>query len=84
MAMIEVQDDDLVTAKLIKAAEGIEVDTPFGAITYRAVDHQSTFGGYVGKTTVQNGKGTMIDFKYDYGKDYLPSDEETKKPRFSN
>jgi branched-chain amino acid transport system substrate-binding protein len=67
--------------KLIEAAEGIEVDTPFGPISYRAVDHQSTFGGYVGTTTVRDGKGVMVDFKYDNGADYLPSVDETKKLR---
>src|ERR1700709_1886843 len=28
--------------KLVEAAEGINVDTPFGRVTFRAIDHQST------------------------------------------
>ena len=34
--------------KLAAAAEGIKVDTPFGPVTFRAVDHQSTLGAFVG------------------------------------
>jgi len=38
------------TEKLIKAFEGLTVETPFGKIGYRAEDHQSTMGAFVGKT----------------------------------
>ncbi|MBP0616061.1 ABC transporter substrate-binding protein [Jiella mangrovi] len=66
---------------LIAAAKGLKVDTPFGEITIRAIDHQSTFGSFVGKTAVKDGKGVMVDFTYKDGADYLPSDEEVKKLR---
>ena len=32
------------TEKLVAAFKGLQVDTPFGKITYRAEDHQSTMG----------------------------------------
>jgi branched-chain amino acid transport system substrate-binding protein len=69
------------TEKLITAFEGLEVDTPFGPIEYRALDHQSTMGAYVGKLAQQDGKGVMIDYQYMKGSQFLPSDEEVKKLR---
>ena len=38
--------------------------TPLGKVTYRASDHQSTMGAYVGKTSNKGGVGTMVDYKY--------------------
>ena len=38
-------------------------------------------GAYVGKLALENGKGTMVDFKYVDGKDVLPSDADVKKMR---
>lgn len=67
--------------KMIAAAEGIGVDSPFGPITFRKIDHQSTLGAFVGKTTVEDGKGVMTDFQYRDGALYLPSDAEVAKLR---
>ncbi|WP_225771004.1 ABC transporter substrate-binding protein [Inquilinus sp. Marseille-Q2685] len=67
--------------KMIAAAEGIGVDSPFGPITFRKIDHQSTLGAFVGKTTVEDGKGVMTDFQYRDGANYLPSDAEVAKLR---
>lgn len=69
------------TEDLIKAFRGLEVDTPFGPITYRAIDHQSTSGAYVGKLAKKDGKGIMVDFTYIDGADVQPSDEEVRKLR---
>lgn len=69
------------TDDLIAAAEGLELDTPFGKITMREIDHQATLGAFVGTTAVKDGKGVMVDFTYKDGADYLPSDEEVKKLR---
>lgn len=69
------------TEKLIAAFTGLQVDTPFGKITYRPQDHQSTMGAYVGTTAVKDGKGVMVDFRYEDGAKYQPSDEEVKKLR---
>lgn len=66
---------------LIAAAEGVKVDTPLGEITYRAVDHQSTMGIFVGRTAIKDGKGVMVDFSYKNGADFLPDEEETRKLR---
>src|SRR5471030_2178073 len=67
--------------KLVDAAEGIQVDTPFGPVTFRKSDHQSTLGAFVGKTALKDGKGVMVDFVYHDGADYLPSDAEVAKLR---
>ncbi len=69
------------TEKLIAAFTGLTLDTPFGPITYRAQDHQSTMGAYVGTTAVKDGKGVMVDFRYEDGAKVQPSDAEVKKLR---
>jgi branched-chain amino acid transport system substrate-binding protein len=69
------------TEKLVEAFKGLKVDSPIGSFDFRPVDHQSTMGAYVGKIALENGKGTMVDFKYVDGADVLPSVEETKKLR---
>lgn len=70
--------------KLIKAASGITVMTPFGMIEYRPIDQQSTMGAYVGKLGVKDGKGYMKDWRFVDGKDVLPPDDEIKKMRPAN
>jgi branched-chain amino acid transport system substrate-binding protein len=69
------------TEKLVAAFAGLTHDTPFGKITYRAEDHQSTMGAYVGKTKNDKGKGTMVDYKYLDGAKFLPPGAEAKKMR---
>lgn len=68
-------------AKIAAAMKNLEVDTPFGRIVFRALDHQSTMGAYVGRTAVRDGKGIMVDWRYADGKDYLPSDDVVRKLR---
>ena len=69
------------TDKLVNAFSGLEFESPLGKVKFRAIDHQSTMGAYVGKTAVKDGKGVMVDFAYRDGADYQPSDEEVKKLR---
>ncbi len=69
------------TEKLVAAFEGLPVMTPFGKITYRKIDHQSTMGAFVGRTKLEGDKGVMTDYRYLDGADYLPSDEEVRKLR---
>jgi branched-chain amino acid transport system substrate-binding protein len=70
--------------KLVDAAEGVSVETPFGPITFRAIDHQSTLGAFVGKTALEDGKGVMVDVTYHDGAAYLPSDADVKAQRPQN
>ncbi|HUH94860.1 MAG TPA: ABC transporter substrate-binding protein [Casimicrobiaceae bacterium] len=67
--------------KLVAAMKGLAVETPFGRITYRAIDHQSTMGAFVGRIALKDGKGVMIDWKYADGADYLPSDDWVRAHR---
>ena len=67
--------------KLVAAFGGLPVDTPFGKITYRAEDHQSTMGAFVGKTKNEGGKGVMVDYVYLDGAKYQPSAADVKKSR---
>jgi branched-chain amino acid transport system substrate-binding protein len=69
------------TEKMVAAFAGLKVDSPFGPFEYRASDHQATMGAYVGKIALENGKGTMSDFKYVDGATVLPPDAEVKKLR---
>jgi branched-chain amino acid transport system substrate-binding protein len=69
------------TGKLVAAMRNLDVDTPFGKVTFRAIDHQSTMGAYVGRTAVKDGKGVMVDWKYADGKDYQPDDDVVRKMR---
>jgi branched-chain amino acid transport system substrate-binding protein len=70
--------------KLVDAMAGLTHDTPFGPITYRALDHQSTMGAYVGQIEAKDGKGVMVKWRYVDGKDALPPDDEVKKMRPAN
>lgn len=69
------------TEKLIGAFRGLSLMSPFGRITYRAVDHQSTMGAFIGRTKNEGGKGTMVDYRYLDGAKYLPPDAEVRKLR---
>lgn len=69
------------TEALIKAFRGLELMSPFGPITYRAQDHQSTMGIYVGKLAKKDGKGIMGEFVYIDGKGVQPSDAQVKQWR---
>ncbi|MBP7647840.1 MAG: ABC transporter substrate-binding protein, partial [Comamonas sp.] len=71
------------TEALIKAFKGLDVKTPWGVITYRAQDNQSTMGAFVGKTTYSKDmqRGVMTDFYYADGKDYQPTDAQVKQMR---
>ncbi len=69
------------TDKLVAAFSGLVVDSPFGKFMFRAEDHQSTMGAFVGKTKNEGGKGVMVDYTYLDGAKYLPSNEQVKKLR---
>ncbi|MGH6789856.1 MAG: ABC transporter substrate-binding protein, partial [Pseudolabrys sp.] len=69
------------TEKLVAAFKDLKVDSPFGPFVYRGIDHQATMGCFVGKIALENGKGTMTDFKYVDGASVMPPDAEVKKLR---
>jgi branched-chain amino acid transport system substrate-binding protein len=67
--------------KLAAALAGLKMETPFGPITWRAIDHQSTMGAYVGQLAKKDGRGVMVNWRYADGARYQPSDEEVRKLR---
>jgi len=69
------------TEKLIAAFEGLEFPSPFGKASFRAIDHQSTMGVYVGRTALKDGKGVMTDYRYEDGAGFQPADSVVKALR---
>ncbi len=69
------------TEKMADGFAGAAFATPFGRAMWRAQDHQSTLGTYVGKTALKDGHGTMVDWRYIDGADALPDDAAVKKMR---
>lgn len=69
------------TPALVEAMKGLSVDSPFGIISFRVGDHQSTMGAFVGTTVVKNGQGAMIDWRYADGAAFLPPEDEAAKLR---
>jgi branched-chain amino acid transport system substrate-binding protein len=67
--------------KLSAALRGLKMESPFGPITWRAVDHQSTMGAYVGQLAKKDGRGVMVNWRYADGARYQPSDAEIRKLR---
>jgi branched-chain amino acid transport system substrate-binding protein len=69
------------TEKLVEAFRGLSLPSPFGQFSYRASDHQATLGAYVGEVALENGRGTMTNFKYIDGDAVLPDSEQVKALR---
>jgi branched-chain amino acid transport system substrate-binding protein len=69
------------TEKLVEALKGLEMQSPFGPITWRAIDHQSTMGAYVGQLARKGGRGVMVNWHYADGTKFQPSDQEIRALR---
>lgn len=69
------------TEKLVDAMKGLEMPTPFGPIVWRALDHQSTMGAYVGQLARKGGRGVMVNWRFADGANYLPPFEEIRALR---
>ena len=67
--------------KLVAALKGLQMETPFGPITYRAIDHQSTMGAYVGQLARKGDQGVMVNWRYADGAKFQPSDQEVRALR---
>ena len=69
------------TEALIKALEGAKFDSLFGAVTMRAIDHQATVGAWVGETTLNGKNGTMKNWRYVDGADYVFPEADVRAVR---
>jgi branched-chain amino acid transport system substrate-binding protein len=67
--------------QLVGAMRGLKFASPFGPVEFRAIDHQSTLGAFVGRLDVRDGRGVMVGWGYRDGARYLPSDAEVRKLR---
>ena len=67
--------------KLIAALEGLQMETPFGEILWRPIDHQSTMGAYVGQLAKKGGQGVMVNWHYADGAKVQPPDQEIRALR---
>ena len=67
--------------KLVEALKGLQMQTPFGPIVWREIDHQSTMGAYVGQLARKGGKGTMVNWRYADGAKFQPSDQAVRALR---
>jgi branched-chain amino acid transport system substrate-binding protein len=67
--------------RMIDGFKGASFATPIGDASFRALDHQGTLGAYVGKLSLKDGKGVMVDWKYVDGATVLPADAEVRKLR---
>ena len=67
--------------KLVEGFRGVDFATPAGQVGYRAIDHQSTLGVFVGRTALKGNAGVMADWRYVDGRDLLPGDEVVRKLR---
>jgi len=69
------------TEKLVEAMKGLRMPSPFGPIVWRAADHQSTMGAYVGQLSRKGGQGTMVNWRFADGATFLPTPDEVKALR---
>ena len=67
--------------KLTAALAGLKMESPFGPIIWRAIDHQSTMGAYVGQLAKKDGRGVMVNWRYADGARFQPADAEVRKLR---
>ncbi len=69
------------TAELASGLAGARFPTPFGEAAFRAIDHQSTMGTFVGRLALRDGRGVMADWRYVDGASVMPPDAEVRKLR---
>ena len=69
------------TEAMTEGFAGAQFQTPFGPAAYRAIDHQSTLGAYVGRLALKDGHGIMTDWRYVSGASVMPPDDEVRKLR---
>lgn len=70
------------TEKLIEAMRGMAFDTPLGSVSFRAIDHQSTMGAWIGRYSARSNPGqSQVRWTYADGNLYLPGEEYVRGRR---
>ncbi len=67
------------TEKLIEAMRGMNFDTPLGSVSFRAIDHQSTMGAFIGRYAARS--NPQVSWTYADGNRYLPDEEYVRARR---
>jgi len=75
--------NSLDTEKMVEALADLRTDAIVGPVAMRGLDHQGTLGAWVGETTLRGSQGTMKNFRYADGADYMFSEEEVRAARRS-
>ena len=69
------------TEALVKTLADMTFDTVAGPVTMRGLDHQSTLGAWIGQTTLKGKAGSLKNWKYADGANYLVPEAEVKAVR---
>jgi len=69
------------TEAMIKALEDLPFETIVGPAVMRGIDNQATLGAWVGETKLKGRQGSMTNFRYLDGKDYMHPEVEVKAAR---
>ena len=69
------------TEKLVDALKDLKMSSPFGTIVWRALDHQSTMGAYVGQLAKKGNRGVMVNWHYADGARFQPRDDAVRALR---
>lgn len=69
------------TEKLTSALADMKFETIVGPVTMRGLDHQASFGAWVGELTQKDKKGAMTNWTYQDGAKFLFPEAEVKAAR---
>ncbi len=75
------QSDGLSADKLTSALRSLYFHSPLGMLHFRASDHQSSMGTFVGRLEHIDGRNRMKDWYYADGANFWPSENDVKQRR---
>ncbi len=73
--------DSTDTDAMVAALEDFSFESIVGPVTIRSIDNQGSFGAWVGRIAVEDGSGTLTDWRYYDGTDFLASEDEVEAMR---
>ncbi len=69
------------TEAMVKALEDLPFETIVGPAVMGGIDNQATLGAWVGETTLKGRQGSMKNFRYVDGRDYMHPEAEVRAAR---
>lgn len=73
--------EDLSVPAMITALKNLYMDSPFGVVRMRGLDHQSSLGTFVGRLEYNDGKNRMKHWYYADGSDHWPAPKVVERRR---